>query len=507
MKKVVIDVDINTGEAVKGLDEVNEGIQDIDSSTDDLQENTKGLTSSLDKMTGGLITGFKGVVSGVKKGILAMKSLKIAIAATGVGLLLIAFGALITFFTKSQKGMDALSRAFAGFGAAIDVIIDRVIAIGELLSNIFNKPLKETLSGIGDEFKGIGDEIERDVRLAIELERATQRLRDLEIGQSLAQAIRRKEIELLRIASKDLSKTTEERIQALKQALFLENFTLQEQLKNQTERVRIATEEFNRANSTAEDKRAFVDESIRLVDLETESLRRQRTVITELESLKSQLGKEEIDAPKKRVEQIQTQADTELEIIQTTEDAKDAILVDAIAVRNRRLDKDAKDQLQREEILREQQLAVISQSLGAVIDLLGENSAAGKAAAIAQATINTFQGITEVWKTPSILPEPLATISRIASTATVLASGLAAVKSIESQQLPSFASGGAISSASAPQVQAPQFNVVETTGVNQLATSIAQQTQQPIKAFVVAKDVTTQQELDRNTVSTATFGN
>ncbi len=74
--------------------------------------------------------------------------------------------------------------------------------------------------------------------------------------------------------------------------------------------------------------------------------------------------------------------------------------------------------------------------LGNVAQLLGENTEAGKAAGIAQATINTYQGVTEVWKSPSVLPEPFGTISKVASTATVLASGLSAVKKITSVKTP-----------------------------------------------------------------------
>ena len=69
---------------------------------------------------------------------------------------------------------------------------------------------------------------------------------------------------------------------------------------------------------------------------------------------------------------------------------------------------------------------------GNISELLGENTEAGKAAAIAQSTINTYQGITEVWKAPSVLPEPFNTASKIAASATTLASGLAAVKKITS---------------------------------------------------------------------------
>lgn len=53
---------------------------------------------------------------------------------------------------------------------------------------------------------------------------------------------------------------------------------------------------------------------------------------------------------------------------------------------------------------------------------------------------------------------------------------------------------------------APQFNVVGQGGANQIAQSIAGQEQQPLKAYVVGGDVTTQQSLNRNIVSNASMG-
>lgn len=52
---------------------------------------------------------------------------------------------------------------------------------------------------------------------------------------------------------------------------------------------------------------------------------------------------------------------------------------------------------------------------------------------------------------------------------------------------------------------APSFNVVGTSGQNQIAQSLGNQP--PVKAFVVSNDVTTAQSLDRNIVNTATIGN
>lgn len=89
-----------------------------------------------------------------------------------------------------------------------------------------------------------------------------------------------------------------------------------------------------------------------------------------------------------------------------------------------------REQIKQQEI--QAKLDLEQKLFGNVADLLGRQTAAGKAAGIAQATINTYQGVTEVLKSPSILPEPFATAQRIVSIATVIGSGLKAVQQIAS---------------------------------------------------------------------------
>lgn len=75
-------------------------------------------------------------------------------------------------------------------------------------------------------------------------------------------------------------------------------------------------------------------------------------------------------------------------------------------------------------------------TFGEAAELLGERTAMGKAAGIAEATISTYQGVSRVWESPSILPEPFATAQKVVSTGVVLGSGLKAVKKIASTQVP-----------------------------------------------------------------------
>ena len=66
-------------------------------------------------------------------------------------------------------------------------------------------------------------------------------------------------------------------------------------------------------------------------------------------------------------------------------------------------------------------------------------------------------------------------------------------------------SGGSAGGSGGGAPPPPQFNIVGQSGTNQLAQSIGAKQGQPIQAYVVGNEVTTQQALDRNRINTATF--
>ena len=69
------------------------------------------------------------------------------------------------------------------------------------------------------------------------------------------------------------------------------------------------------------------------------------------------------------------------------------------------------------------------------------------------------------------------------------------------------AGGGGVSAGGGGGVPAaPSFNIVGPSGANQIAESIAGKDTQPLKAFVVGGDVSTQQALNRGIVQNATLG-
>lgn len=153
-------------------------------------------------------------------------------------------------------------------------------------------------------------------------------------------------------------------------------------------------------------------------------------------------------------------------------------------------------------------LGATADGLSALSDIMGKETGKGKALAVAASLINTYSAIAGQLRAFAGVPIPGYAI--VQAIATGLA-GFAAVKNILKVQVPnstssaSVPSSSGISASTSSVPSAPTFNVVGTSGQNQIAQSLGNQ--QPLKAYVVANDVSSQQSLDRNIVKTATLGN
>ncbi|MBT0573656.1 phage tail tape measure protein [Riemerella anatipestifer] len=137
---------------------------------------------------------------------------------------------------------------------------------------------------------------------------------------------------------------------------------------------------------------------------------------------------------------------------------------------------------QTKEIEKEKQkdrLSRYAETFGNIKTLLGENTEAGKAAGIAQATINTYQGVTEVLSSKSTLPEPMGTIAKVVNAGVILSSGLQSVRKIMSVQTPKAQRGMFIEGKSHAQGGVPIITpngMIEAEGgeiiINKISASI-----------------------------------
>ena len=166
------------------------------------------------------------------------------------------------------------------------------------------------------------------------------------------------------------------------------------------------------------------------------------------------------------------------------------------------------EELARQKTINEKKIQMAMNGLSIINDLFQMNAGksekdarkafkAQKAFNLASALTNTYLAVTAALANKiELFPG-----QRFVEAGLAGAAGAVQVAKIAKTQFEGGGGGGG-GGATAPTMSAPQFNVVGQSGVNQLASL----NQQPIQAYVVSGQVTSQQALDRNRLANATLG-
>jgi len=420
-------------------------------------------------------------------------TIKAGIASTGIGLLLIAFASLASFFTNTKRGADQLSLAFTAMGATVDVLIDRLSSVGEALTFVFSGEFTKAGEILAGTFTGITEEINKEVTAMVNLKRRTQELRDADNDFMVQKAATRQEIERARLIAEDETKTAEERLNNLKKALELEAKTTRQEIELAKERVAIQQEEMALSENSAEDEARLAQLKVALIETETASIKMRRRVVTEVNALENEIRAEQkaINDEKLAEEAIKLKAiEDEFEAKIKANDKWNEEQQKSREL-NAAADKKAADDKKKLEFdLRNFQQDMATQSLGVIMDIAGEGTAIGKAAAIAQATISGVQGVQNAFTaananvaltvaTAGAYPIAMATAAGVFSAMNI--------SKIASGGKPSAGGGGggggggAAAATPSPQMMSGSFDL---TGAAEA---------EPIKAFVVTDEMTSSQ--------------
>jgi hypothetical protein len=135
--------------------------------------------------------------------------------------------------------------------------------------------------------------------------------------------------------------------------------------------------------------------------------------------------------------------------------------------------------------VQDEKLNILNAGINAAIEIVGRESAAGKALAIAQAVMNTYTGATRALKD---VPYPFNFIAA----ATTIASGFLSVKKIMATPLPNNAGAGMNAGVSMSAPVTPQLPQAATTNLSQ--STINDIGNQAVRAYVVESDVTSNQQ-------------
>lgn len=252
----------------------------------------------------GLVPAQKGAAGGFKVVGTAMKAIPI-LALIG------AITSLIAFFKRTQRGADLLARGMAGLTAAVDTVIDNFAAAGEILVTwggiIVNQllaPMRILIKVMTGDFAGAADVVKKqvadvgnaidqtsqtlgnlntqmaeNVKRAMELERASQSLRDAQNAFIVTESKLGAELAQNSQLAEDVTQSFDDRIAAAQRASTIENQLLNERLRLAEENFRIIKEQNALSESSADDVKRQNEAEAQLFNLRQTFFERQRRQI------------------------------------------------------------------------------------------------------------------------------------------------------------------------------------------------------------------------------------
>lgn len=549
-EEVIMKLIADVGDAKKDLEAVKKSVQDIG-----------GASKTTAKATSGIRDGIKGV--------------GVALKAAGIGLALKAFEMLSEIFMKNQKTADFFNTAFEATSIAINDFVNFVFnnfgAVADFFKDVFENPVEnlkalgtaikdnlierfnsaievagllantisllvagkfkeagvtikeagkemvDVVTGVDDSTTKIAKTFNEVTEAVVDYAKETYEAAESNVELSKAAELAAVQVQGLiekydqqaeaqRKIRDDETKTFKDRIEANeKLGVILEKQRKEMLALRQTELDR-AQVEYNKlknqenliALTEAQNELAAVNAQIE--GFTSEQVQNRISLERELLDTKKELELESVDIRQRELLEVEQQYD---ELFRLAEKSG----TDITALEEQKAD--AINKIRHEQAMAD--LDTANASLENIKQIMGEETSAGKAAAVAQATINTYQGVSEAIASS---PPPLNFILA----ATTLAAGLQNINKILSVQEPQFAQGGLVGgygTGSSDSVSArlskgesvinarstrmfkPLLSAINEAGGGRSFASgegVGGATMGVVKAFVVADDMTKQQD-------------
>ena len=517
-EEVVLDLVAND-KASKELKKVKGEIKEAKEEQGLFAEQTDRLKKSFGKLKGS-----------VGKAVKSFRTLKGAIISTGIGVLVIAFGTLITYFSKSKEGSEKLDAIMAGLGATVDVLTDRIIGFGKGVIAFFKGDFSEGIAAIKNSVSGIGDEIADEAGRAFALTEKLQDLADAERDMAVARAENLLAVKRLDAVVDDVTNKEQVRIDAAQKAQDLLNENAEAEMSLLKDKLATLQELNSLGDSSAEDLQKEADLLVQIASADAQRVDLARAFNTKLNSISEGRRNREEAARAKKVaddllesERLEAQSETretaidaitdkfklardesaieaverekekqlaELERLEASEQAKadvEAFFSDKIVgIKTTQAAKEKKLELAKAKATTDTNNATLA-AVGGLAGALGKLAGDSKGLAIGEATISTYLGATKA------LAAGAGTPVGYINAAAIIATGLANVKTIMSTDVGSGGGGGSVPNAGSVGGNIAA-SIPAATGLDDVVGSINGQGDSPIQAYVISQEVTDSQE-------------
>ena len=428
----------------------------------------------------------------------AFTTLKGAIAATGIGALTIGLGLLIANWDKVKKAVLDAVPGLIKAGEAISKIINRItdfIGVTSEAGRQTAKLIRDNEKAIkdGNRFLDLeGDKYDeytqRKIKANLEFKkRQNEFLND----EKLTEAQRNKFIQDARDkANREIIKSDKDREQALSDARKKAADEAKAEAEKRQREAKERREKLEKEEAEAFKRRKeLADNNIKDIDALNSKNAENQSI-----NIKQQINNENAiqSLIPKRIEVVTKVAQSEEQLAKIKRDtaAAEIILED-------------KKQAQFQD-----NAAKTAEGLGFIANAFGKQTAVGKAAAISEATINTYLGAQKAYASLSGIPIVGPGLGIAAAAAAIIA-GLKNVREISKTKTPGGAVGGSVPSISAPTAAAPLAPTPQqaiTTQLDQQSINQLNTASMTTRAYVVESDVSSSQDRIRNINRAATFG-
>lgn len=549
-EEVIMKLSADVGDAKKDLETVKTSVQDIGKAS-----------KTTAKATTGIRDGIKGV--------------GVALKAAGIGLALKAFEMLSEIFMKNQKTADFFNTAFEATSIAINDFVNFVFnnfgTVADFFKDVFENPVENlkalgtaikdnlierfnsaievagllantisllvagkfkeagvtikeagkemvdvvtgvdgTVDKVSETFTEVTDAVVNYAKGTVEAAKANVELnKAAEIAEVRIQGLIEKydrEAEILRQRRDDENASFKDRIKANEELGVVLEKQNKQMLEQQQIRVAAAQVEYDKL-SNDENLIALMREQNELAAIEaqitgfrSEQIQNETSLQRELQDVKKEIAVEGVSERERELLEVEQQYE---ELFRLAKNAGE----DTVALEEQKAK--AINEIRRQQAMAD--LDTANASLENIKQIMGEETSAGKAAAVAQSTINTYQGVSEAIASS---PPPLNFILA----ATTLAAGLQNINKILAVQEPQFAQGGLVGgygTGSSDSVSArlskgesvinarstrmfkPLLSAINEAGGGRSFASgegAGGTTMGVVKAFVVADDMTKQQD-------------
>ena len=434
------------------------------------------------------------------------------------------FEGLLELIPQLGKAINALFKG--NFSEAGKIAADAVGKVVLGVEDVTDKVAEATESVI--EFgKTVVKEVKEAVEVATLLVDQFRAIRNAQQALIVDNANLNKEMETQQKIAEDTNRTYEERKEALEkvgeaQVKLAENLAKQAKLEEQNLRLQISQEgnyekreelETQLAEAIAtriEAETALetrrLDAARITVELENEEIARKQAIRDKLAEMELEDIENEFVRAQEELALAEQRDLEELDRLKATEEEKQKVK-EFYAGKSDKLKKEQakfEENLQKE--VSEANLQVASGALSSLSKLVGENTAAGKAAAIAATTIDTYLAAQKAYTSQLIPGDPSSPIRAAIAAGVAVAGGLANVAAIIRTPTPGKGGGGGSGGAAPSAPQIPAFNPEEALAgaadadTSEETTVTLDQGQQStggvIRAYVVSDEMTSQQEAD-----------